>query len=211
MSRVTQDTTRPNRAARKGLSPAMAGLSSPFRSPSPCRNRGPTTPDARCHATGLGSSPVARHYWGNHCYFLLLRVLRCFSSPRSPHGIAMMTVHRLPGCPIRKSAGQGLFAPNRGLSQLITSFIASVSQGIRHAPLFTFVTEMDNGDHARSALARTARSYFSCCLYYFTVLCVNMSKNDTQNGGKTPQGKVENNGFEPLTPCLQSRCSSQLS
>ena len=22
---------------------------------------------------------------------------------------------------------------------------------------------------------------------------------------------VENNGFEPLTPCLQSRCSSQLS
>ena len=27
-----------------------------------------------------------------------------------------------------------------------------------------------------------------------------------------PQGPlVENNGFEPLTPCLQSRCSSQLS
>ena len=23
--------------------------------------------------------------------------------------------------------------------------------------------------------------------------------------------QVENNGFEPLTPCLQSRCSSQLS
>ena len=33
---------------------------------------------------GLGSSPFARHYWGNHCYFLFLRVLRCFSSPRSP-------------------------------------------------------------------------------------------------------------------------------
>ena len=25
------------------------------------------------------------------------------------------------------------------------------------------------------------------------------------------KGAVENNGFEPLTPCLQSRCSSQLS
>ena len=25
------------------------------------------------------------------------------------------------------------------------------------------------------------------------------------------KGDVENNGFEPLTPCLQSRCSSQLS
>ena len=24
-------------------------------------------------------------------------------------------------------------------------------------------------------------------------------------------GFVENNGFEPLTPCVQSRCSSQLS
>ena len=33
---------------------------------------------------GLGSSPVARRYWGNHCCFLFLRVLRCFSSPGSP-------------------------------------------------------------------------------------------------------------------------------
>ncbi len=31
---------------------------------------------------GLGSSPFARHYWGNHCYFLVLQVLRCFSSLR---------------------------------------------------------------------------------------------------------------------------------
>ena len=34
-------------------------------------------------------------------------------------------------------------------------------------------------------------------------------------GGKkrapTKGPNVENNGFEPLTPCLQSRCSSQLS
>ncbi len=33
---------------------------------------------------GLGSSAFARHYLRNHCYFLLLWVLRCFSSPRSP-------------------------------------------------------------------------------------------------------------------------------
>src|SRR5690606_2759994 len=32
---------------------------------------------------GLGSFPFARHYLGNHCYFLLLRLLRCFSSARS--------------------------------------------------------------------------------------------------------------------------------
>gem|GEM_PF-5133081 len=33
---------------------------------------------------GLGSSGFARHYSRNHCYFLFLRVLRCFSSPGSP-------------------------------------------------------------------------------------------------------------------------------
>ena len=47
--------------------------------------------------TGLGSSPFARHYWGNHCYFLFLRVLRCFSSPRSPPNIYRMTVLQTAG------------------------------------------------------------------------------------------------------------------
>ena len=39
----------------------------------------------------------------------------------------------------------------------------------------------------------------------YSLACVNMSKISR------PKGVVENNGFEPLTPCLQSRCSSQLS
>ena len=37
-----------------------------------------------------------------------------------------------PGCPIRKSAGHRAFAPRRGLSQLVTSFVASGSH--RHPP-----------------------------------------------------------------------------
>ena len=37
-----------------------------------------------------------------------------------------------PGCPIRKSAGRRAFAPRRGLSQLVTSFVASGSH--RHPP-----------------------------------------------------------------------------
>jgi hypothetical protein len=36
------------------------------------------------HAHGLACSPFAHHYSGNHYCFLLLRVLRCFTSPR-PH------------------------------------------------------------------------------------------------------------------------------
>ena len=69
--------------SRTGLSPATAGRSRPFRLAArnllaallPRRGRN------RC---GLGYSPFARHYSGNHCCFLLLRVLRCFSSPGSP-------------------------------------------------------------------------------------------------------------------------------
>src|SRR5690606_17881864 len=44
----------------------------------------------------------------------------------------------MPGCPIRKSTDQIICADPRGLSQLITSFIASESLGIHRVPLFTF-------------------------------------------------------------------------
>ena len=45
---------------------------------------------------------------------------------------------KLVGCPIRKPADQGPFAPPRGLSQLIASFVASGSQGIHRLPCLTF-------------------------------------------------------------------------
>src|SRR5690349_10329715 len=37
------------------------------------------------HTYGLASSSFARHYSRNHYCFLFLRVLRCFTSPRSLH------------------------------------------------------------------------------------------------------------------------------
>ena len=37
---------------------------------------------------GLGSAPFDRLYSGYRCFFLFLRVLRCFSSPRSPRPYA---------------------------------------------------------------------------------------------------------------------------
>src|SRR5690606_38056774 len=86
---------------------------------------------------GLGSFPFARHYLGNHCYFLLLRLLRCFSSARSRF---IRHVFNMPGCPIRKSLDQVAFANPQSLSQLITSFFASESLGIPRVPLFTFFT-----------------------------------------------------------------------
>ena len=45
-----------------------------------------------------------------------------------------------PGCPIRISLDQWLFAPPQSFSQLITSFFASESLGIHRMPLFTFFT-----------------------------------------------------------------------
>ena len=37
-----------------------------------------------CTHPGLGSSNFARRYFRNRCFFLFLRLLRCFSSPGSP-------------------------------------------------------------------------------------------------------------------------------
>ena len=56
-----------------------------------------------------------------------------FASARSGYHVFNMV-----GSPIRKSADQRPFAPTRGLSQLVTSFIACESLGIRHVPLITF-------------------------------------------------------------------------
>src|SRR5690606_15937582 len=53
---------------------------------------------------GLGSFPFARHYLGNHCYFLLLRLLRCFSSARSLHLMACLQHAGLPHSEIHGSS-----------------------------------------------------------------------------------------------------------
>ena len=38
----------------------------------------------RCSHHGLGSAGFARRYFRHRCFFLFLRLLRCFSSPGSP-------------------------------------------------------------------------------------------------------------------------------
>ena len=134
-----------------------------------------------------------------------------------------------PGCPIRRSADQRPFAPTRGLSQLVTSFIACVSQGIHRPPFSVFLLRP-------IPLRGWERAYFQsylfppaivaggigtlflldcktlqCCLCQY-VKCRLPSVRARPCGAPQALGeRVENNGFEPLTLCLQSRCSSQLS
>ena len=114
---------RGSHALRPGVPPGSATRSRPLLD-------GPTTPAARRHAPGLGSSAFARRYSRNHYYFLFLRVLRCFSSPRWLRHCRCRVAPA--GSPIRTSADLFAFADPRGFSQLVTSFFASGS--LRHPP-----------------------------------------------------------------------------
>ena len=68
----------------RGSHPLRPAFPEPFRYRSLTSLSAILQPRAvRRHTRGLGSSAFARHYSRNHCYFLFLRVLRCFSSPRS--------------------------------------------------------------------------------------------------------------------------------
>jgi hypothetical protein len=79
-----------------GVSPSTPGLSSPIRlqqrfmTPWRSSSSASMVPQPRAgnacwllHLRGLACSDFARHYSRNHCCFLFLRVLRCFTSPRS--------------------------------------------------------------------------------------------------------------------------------
>ena len=139
MSRPTQDTTRNNsHLPIRDYHPLWSNF--PVSSNSwniSCR--GPTTPT------------LPKQNWFGLIRFrspLLSESLIIFSSS----GYLDVSVLRVcsfrwlvfnqPGCPIRKSTYQRLCAPPRSLSQLITSFIASASQGIRRLLLITFLRRL---------------------------------------------------------------------
>ena len=125
---------RPFQTVRLTLSYPSFNLPSSSSLKSPADYCGPATPGSPFESPGLGYSEFARHYFRNHGCFLLLRVLRWFTSPSSPEhpmdsDVRSRCSHRL-GFPIRKSPDHSLLAASRGLSQLITSFIAYLRQGI---------------------------------------------------------------------------------
>ncbi len=141
-----------------GLSPAPARLSRTVRLTFTLNLLTVLQPRVlRCHNRGLGSSAFDRLYLRNHFCFLLLLLLRCFSSQGSLSGICRNTPCGV-GCPIRKSANQRVFAPRRGFSQLITSFFASESQGILYVPLSPFFNEI-----LTTGLYSPDRGFCICC------------------------------------------------
>ena len=132
VSRRTPDTPALRMISLTGLLPSSVRLSNRLQLPCSVAFRGPYP--ARIATCGLGSSDFARHYFRNRSYFLFLRVLRCFSSPGSPH-LPMDSVNDNTALPvlrsrIRTSADLSSFAAPRSFSQLVTSFFGAMYLGI---------------------------------------------------------------------------------
>ena len=68
----------------RGCHPLRPGFPSCSATFPACLCRRSYNPGRGLDRPGLGSCAFARHYLRNRSYFLFLRVLRCFSSPRSP-------------------------------------------------------------------------------------------------------------------------------
>ena len=114
-----------------GLSPTKARLSRRFRFLSYSHWPGPRS---LATTSGVSVDVLSSGY-------LDVSVPRVCSLAGTPYGV---------GFPIRKSTDQSLFAAPHGLSQRITSFIASCRQGIHRMPLRHLITLIINA-HLMSA------------------------------------------------------------
>ncbi|MFM2428276.1 MAG: hypothetical protein RL012_160, partial [Bacteroidota bacterium] len=183
------------------LSRSAAAPPSAFALP-PCILFGALQPRARLDARGLGSSAFARHYTRNHYCLLLLGVLRCFSSPRSPASLRAPTA----GCGLSRSgtprsmalsASRGNFAAVRALQCLPKP---------RH-PLHALHTAV--GHTQSPAPARAGGGHISS--HAFLPYSPRLPPRPACQRTSCKCAPVENIGIEPMASCLQSRRSSQLS
>ena len=124
---------RPSQVVRLRRARRSGRGSNPHQAPQPPDRNGCRLGTIRVWA----NAPFAHHYLGPHGCFLLLGVLRCFSSPGSPpYAMDSRTDDSAspePGCPIRRSADHSLSTTPRGFSQSPASFIGPWRLGIPHA------------------------------------------------------------------------------
>ena len=200
-----------------GLSPSPAALPFAFSYRLAASSLAVLQPRAaHCYARGLGSSAFARHYSRNHCYFLFLRVLRCFSSPRSPGALRRdgIAAAGFPHSDIGGSCGYlPLAAAFRSLSRPSSPPRAT---GIPHAPfsafLFSFRLSSDLAAlRAVSVPLAVPLDSLVRLLFFSRISYINVKICLSIMSMTSPLFLVEDIGFEPMTPCVQGRCSSQLS
>ena len=94
------------------------------------------------------------------------------------------------GCPIRTPADLGPFAPPRGFSQLVTSFFASGSPGIRRPPFSA--SRMSSAVRATSLCRACARSFLVSYISMGDILrhapraCPGVSPTFTRDASRRP-------------------------
>ena len=150
ISRVPPYSSPQSHNTRTGLSPTKARLSRRFRL---IQLRHWPGPRSLATTSGVSVDVLSSGY-------LDVSVPRvCSLKKGTPYGV---------GCPIQKSTDQSLFAAPHGLSQRITSFIASCRQGIHRMPLRHLITLIINvhlfrakGAKRSSLLARPQHSPFA--------------------------------------------------
>ena len=123
----------------RGCHPLWRLFPEPSARSTAVRSVRPATPAQHCYRAGLGSAPFARRYWGYHCCFLFLPVLRCFSSRGSPPAFGRddrsSTGRVVPFGYARITGRLHLPAPFRSLPRPSSP---SGATGIRRAPFFPF-------------------------------------------------------------------------
>ena len=205
MSRVTQDTARSRNSFEYRIITFYDVTFQILLLTLQVPRRGPTTPAMRCHKAGLGSSPVARHYWGNHCYFLFLEVLRCFSSLRSPHRITVMTAQHAVGLSHSEIPGSKVICTLPGL--IAAYHVLHRLREPRHPPCALkcfLLVELPASQKGTEGSAHT----FSCMI---NVLKLQSCVSICQRSLPQTMRMVENIGVEPMTSCMPCKRSSQLS
>ena len=147
-----------------------------------------------CTHRGLGSFHFARRYFGNRCFFLFLRLLRCFSSAGSlPQPMYSVTDDRGSLCrvsPFRHLRVTGyllLTAAFRSLSRLSSALSAKAST-LRSSSLYfkskseRFVLFLSNFTFFFTGFCKPAKFFFAyslsviCCVWIFSCLITSFSR-----------------------------------
>ena len=181
----------------------------PGRSATVCQSRLAVLNPAGACAPGLACSRFARRYYGNRCFFLLLPLLRCFSSRRFPplwlcvrHAAAGLFPAGFPHSDIHGSSTvcvyPWLFAAFRVLHRLLAP---------RHPPFALY--SLTVRPRARPAFMPSLLFFFAfsfqgspCCPCPWAG-----PRAALVNAAPGPAHGMETRRIELLTPCLQGRCS----
>jgi hypothetical protein len=163
-------------STRTGLSPTKARLSRRFRLINYSHWPGPRS---LATTSGVSVDVLSSGY-------LDVSVPRVCSLAGTPYGV---------GCPIQKSTDQSLFAAPHGLSQRITSFIASCRQGIHRMPLRHLITLIINVHLFQEPQRLLKRS----CLLCATASLLERVKHPTNTEQNNQQSLLQTNqAWAPL-------------